>query len=76
MAELHELSAGELLALYRRNAASPVEVTRAVLAHIERFEPHLQATYALDADAALAAARDSEARWSRGEPLSRSTACR
>jgi len=69
MSELHELSAGELLALYRRKEASPVEVTRAVLAHIERFEPQLQATYALDADAALAAARASEARWARGEPL-------
>ncbi len=69
MAELHELSAGELLALYRSQQASPLEVTRAVLAHVERCEPHLKATYALDADAALAAAGASEARWQRGEPL-------
>ena len=41
-----------------------------MLARIERWEPHLHATYALDADAALAQARDSEARWRRGEPLS------
>ena len=48
---------------------SPVEATRSVLARIERWEPHLQATYALDAGGALAAARASEGRWRRGEPL-------
>ena len=48
---------------------SPVEVTRAVLERIAAWEPHLHATYALDADAALAAARASEARWQRGAPL-------
>ena len=41
----------------------PVEATRAVLAHIERWEPSLKATYALDPEGALAAARESEARW-------------
>jgi Asp-tRNA(Asn)/Glu-tRNA(Gln) amidotransferase A subunit family amidase len=66
---LHALSATELLALYRRGEVSPVEVTRAVLACIERCEPLLHATWALDAEAALAMARASEARWARGEPL-------
>jgi aspartyl-tRNA(Asn)/glutamyl-tRNA(Gln) amidotransferase subunit A len=69
MANLHELSADELLAHYRQSVLSPVEVTRAVLAHIECREPQLRATWALDADAALAAARESEQRWLRGEPL-------
>jgi Asp-tRNA(Asn)/Glu-tRNA(Gln) amidotransferase A subunit family amidase len=69
MTALHALGAGELLALYRRREASPVEVTRAVLAHIERWEPHLRATYALDPEAALAAARASEQRWLKGEAL-------
>ena len=56
-------------ALYRRKAASPVEVMRAVLAHIERWEPHLHATYALDADARAGAGRaPREARWLKGEP--------
>ena len=64
---LPDLPATELLALYRRRELSPVEVTRAVLARIERCEPRLHATYALDADAALAMAAESEARWSRGE---------
>ena len=68
MSALHALAATELLALYRRGDASPVEVTRAVLAHVDRWEPHLKATYALDADKALAQARESEARWRRGEP--------
>ena len=70
MTELHELSAGELGARYRARTLSPVEATRALLARIERWEPHLHATYALDAGAALAQARDSEARWQEGKPLS------
>jgi len=68
MADLHDLSATALRALYRHGDVSPVEVTRAVLDHIARWEPHLCATYALDPDAALAQARASEARWHRGEP--------
>lgn len=68
MAHLHELSARELLDAYRRADASPTEAVRAVLAHIERWERLLHATWALDAEAALAAARDSEARWRRGAP--------
>ena len=39
-----------------------------MLAHIERWEPHIQATYLLRPEAALAQARASEARWLRGEP--------
>lgn len=68
MAELHDLSAVELLDLYHRKAASPVEATRAVLRHVARWEPLLRATYALDAEAALAQAEASQSRWIRGEP--------
>jgi aspartyl-tRNA(Asn)/glutamyl-tRNA(Gln) amidotransferase subunit A len=68
MPALQDLSAGELLAAYRARALSPVEVTLAVLAHIGRWEPHLCATYALDAEGALAMARASEARWAAGTP--------
>jgi Asp-tRNA(Asn)/Glu-tRNA(Gln) amidotransferase A subunit family amidase len=64
---LHDLSATELLALYAAREASPVEVVRKLLAHIERTEPHIAATWALDADAALRAARGSEMRWQRGQ---------
>ena len=66
---MNELTAVELLAAYRAKTLSPVEVTRAVIAHIERCEPQLHALYAFDPDAALAQARASEARWRRGEAL-------
>ena len=69
MTALHELAATELVARYRKHELSPVEATEAVLARIAAWEPHIQATYALDPDAALAAARASEARWLKGEPL-------
>jgi len=68
MTALHDRSAVELLALYAAREASPVEVMRELLAHIERCEPRIAATWALDADAALAQARASEARWLRGQP--------
>ena len=65
MTALHDLAATELLAAYRERSLSPVEVTRAVLDRIEAWEPHLHATYALDAEAAMATARTAEARWLR-----------
>ena len=65
---LYELSALQLLEHYRDRALSPVEVTQAVLARIERWEPHIHATYGLDAEAALASAHASEARWAQGKP--------
>jgi aspartyl-tRNA(Asn)/glutamyl-tRNA(Gln) amidotransferase subunit A len=68
MDDLHRLDALALLAAYERRQLSPLEVTRAVLAQIDACEPRVQATWALDAEAALAQARASEARWQRGEP--------
>ena len=68
MADLHTLSAPELFDLYQRKAVSPVDVTHAVLDHIARWEPHLHATYALDAEGALAQAEASQSRWLKGEP--------
>ncbi|MGJ7565955.1 amidase [Variovorax sp. GB1R11] len=65
---LYALSATQLLEHYRDRMLSPVEVTKAVLARIERWEPSIQATYELDAEAALASAAASEARWARGAP--------
>jgi aspartyl-tRNA(Asn)/glutamyl-tRNA(Gln) amidotransferase subunit A len=69
MPQLHELPATEMVAGYRRREFSPVDVTGAVLRHIERWEPHLQALFLLRPERALAQARASEARWLRGEPL-------
>jgi amidase len=67
VATLHDRSATEMLVLYAAREASPVEVLRELLAHIERCEPQIAATWALDADTALRAARDSETRWQRGQ---------
>ncbi|WP_312781052.1 amidase [Acidovorax temperans] len=68
MTALHDLPAQDLLAAYCQRTLSPVEVTQAVLAHMERWEPHIRATYLLRPEHALAQARQSEARWQRGEP--------
>ena len=43
MSEPWALSAGELVEAFRKRTLSPVEVTRAVLARIERFNPVLNA---------------------------------
>jgi aspartyl-tRNA(Asn)/glutamyl-tRNA(Gln) amidotransferase subunit A len=69
MTALHDRSAVELLALYARGEVSPVEVLADLLAHIERCEPKIAATWALDAEAAMAQARASQARWSQGQAL-------
>ena len=66
---LHALPAVELLARYAAHELSPVEVVRSVLARIEQCEPTIAALWALDADAALAAARASEARWRDGRAM-------
>ena len=70
MTALHALSAAELGALYRRGELSPLEVARDVIAHVERCEPKLQATYAFDPEGALVMARAAEARFAAGRPLS------
>ena len=67
---LHALSAVELHSHFRSGALSPVEATRAVLARIEAWEPAINATWARDAETALAQAAASEARWLAGTPLS------
>ena len=46
---------------------SPVELTRACLARVERFNATLHAVLVLDPEGALRAARAAEARWMRGE---------
>ncbi len=68
MTALHALGVAELLALYQRGVVSPVDVAADVLDRIGRWEPHLKALYAFDPERVQAQARDSEARWRRGEP--------
>jgi aspartyl-tRNA(Asn)/glutamyl-tRNA(Gln) amidotransferase subunit A len=62
------LSACDLLRLYRRKALSPVEVARACLERIGRWNTQAHAFAFVDEEGALAAAGASEARWQRGEP--------
>jgi len=69
--DLARASAAELAELYRTKAASPVEVMQAVLARAEKADPKLNALIIVAREAALAAARASEARWMAGNPLSR-----
>jgi aspartyl-tRNA(Asn)/glutamyl-tRNA(Gln) amidotransferase subunit A len=59
----------ELAELYRTQALSPVETVEALLARIDELQPKLNAFCIVDRDGALAAARASEERWRRGEPL-------
>ncbi len=63
MAQLIDLSATELLTLFAQGQASPLEACRAFVAHIERWEPQLCATYAFDPEGALAQAAASTQRW-------------
>ena len=62
-------TAAELGLAYASGERSPVEVLRELIAHVERWEPHLHATWAFDAEAALVMARESEARWRLGRAL-------
>ena len=68
MTALHEFSASQLVAGFRARTLSPLEVALAVVAQVERWEPHIRATWGFDVDSVLAQARASEARWRRGEP--------
>ena len=67
--DLADCTATELLALYRTAQASPVEATQAALARIARHNPRLRAFVHVAAEAALASARASEARWQEGRPV-------
>jgi aspartyl-tRNA(Asn)/glutamyl-tRNA(Gln) amidotransferase subunit A len=68
-ADLAYTSASELLHRYRAKQLSPLEVVQAALARIGELNPRLNAYCLVDAEGALSAARASEARWMKGEPL-------
>jgi aspartyl-tRNA(Asn)/glutamyl-tRNA(Gln) amidotransferase subunit A len=61
------LCAAEMTELFRKRAASPVEITAAILKRIELVNPKLNA-FSLVSEKAMADARASEERWRRGEP--------
>jgi aspartyl-tRNA(Asn)/glutamyl-tRNA(Gln) amidotransferase subunit A len=62
------LPATRLLELYRAKELSPVAVMAETLRRLEVYEGALNAFVLYDPDGAMAAARESEARWHRGEP--------
>jgi aspartyl-tRNA(Asn)/glutamyl-tRNA(Gln) amidotransferase subunit A len=63
------LQAVELVEGYRTGALSPVEATQVALEAIGRLDGQVNAFVLVDAEGALAAAKESEARWLSGEPL-------
>ena len=63
-----DLTCAELTALYRRDALSPVEAARDVLARIEAVT-HLNAFMPVKPEPVIEAAVASEARWRKGRPL-------
>ena len=67
--ELAFLSASEQVEKFRKKTLSPVEVTSAILARMERLEPKLNAFVLRDPEGAMKTARASEARWQKGQPL-------
>src|SRR5690348_9263460 len=62
-------SAIGLLDLYRRKALSPVEATRLILDRLDALQQRINAFCIVDRDGALAAARESEGRWQRGQAV-------
>ncbi len=67
--ELCTLTATELLKGFRSKDCSPVEALDSVLARIAKCDGQLNAFRLVDAESALVAARASERRWMRGEPV-------
>ena len=61
-----EGSAEALSSAYAHGEISPLEVTRALLARIEAWEPKINAMYRIDREGALEQARASAARWRAG----------
>jgi aspartyl-tRNA(Asn)/glutamyl-tRNA(Gln) amidotransferase subunit A len=60
MTEPHLLSAAEAASAFAARTLSPPELLSALLARIERLDPVLNAFIRLDAEAAMAAAREAE----------------
>lgn len=66
--ELNWKTATQLVKGYAKKKFSPVEVTKACLAQIERHDKKLNAMVDVHGEEALAQAKASEKRWAKGEP--------
>ncbi|HEY1706959.1 MAG TPA: amidase [Rhizomicrobium sp.] len=67
--DLTRMTVAELAHGFRTKAFSPVEATQAALDRIAALNGKVNAFVFVDAEGALAAAKASQARWLRGEPL-------
>ena len=67
-ADVGFLSATSLVAMYRNRSLSPVEAVDAVLRHVARQEPTLNAMVLMTEDSARASARAAEAAYAAGDP--------
>lgn len=68
MPELHQLTATQLIDGYRAKTFSPYELADALVKHVARWEPHINALYASQPDGFMQAAEASTQRWAKGEP--------
>lgn len=68
MTELANLSAVDLLALFRKKELSPVDYFDWLEGHIAAWEPSLQALYLYRPEVGRAEAKASAVRWSKGAP--------
>jgi aspartyl-tRNA(Asn)/glutamyl-tRNA(Gln) amidotransferase subunit A len=66
--EVAYLPVSEMLVGYQRKTLSPVDVVRAVLDRIDRYNGVINAYCHLDAENALRRAHESETRWMAGAP--------
>ena len=66
---LADLSAGELLTLFRGKKASPLEAAKDVLARIADLNDDVNVFRLIDEVGTLEDAKQSERRWFKGEPL-------
>jgi len=67
MTEVADLTAVQMLKLFRTGKLSPVEAARACLARIDRYNDQVNAYCLVDPETTLAAAKASEERYRKGE---------
>ncbi|NWD90964.1 amidase family protein, partial [Pseudomonas sp. K5002] len=68
MTDLHTLTAAELLAQFASRQLAPIDYYDQLLAHIDRWEPQINALYAFDPQQVRQQAQASTERWNKGQP--------
>lgn len=70
MPELHDLTAVALAQRFSDRSLTPVDYAEALLTHIARWEPHINALYRFDPQRVRAQSAAATHRWAAGTPLS------